>query len=54
MPTYPDATRWSNTHHMKIATVNPNVTTDANTGLRPPTPIVTLLQKTHVFDANLQ
>ena len=43
MPPYPDVTWWSNTHHVKIVTVNPSVTADANTSLGPP--IVTLLQK---------
>ena len=41
IPTYPDATWCTNTHHVEIVTVNPNVAADANTSLRPP--IVTLL-----------
>ena len=52
MPTYPDATRWSNTHHVEIRIVDPTVAIDATTGVRPP--ITTLLQKNYVFDANLQ
>ena len=52
MPTYPDTILWSNTHHVEIATVDPNIALDSNTGLRPR--IVTLLQQTHIFDANLQ
>ena len=51
MPTYPDATQWSNTHHVEIQTVDQSVAVDANTGLCPP--FVTLLLKTHVFDTNL-
>ena len=52
MPTYPDATWWSNTHHVEIQTVDPTANIDATTVLRPP--ITTVLQKIHVFDANLQ
>ena len=52
MPAYPNATQWSNTHHVEIQTVDPTANIDATTGLRPP--ITTVLQKTHVFDANLQ
>ena len=52
MPTYLNTTRRLNTCHVEIQTVNPRVAADANTGLCPP--IVTLLQQTHIFDANLQ
>ena len=37
---------------MKIVTVNASVPAETNIGLR--SPIATLLQKSHVFDANLQ
>ena len=52
MPIYPDATQLSNTHQMEIQTVNPTANVVPNTGLRPPITIV--VQKSHVFDANLQ
>ena len=50
-PSYPDVDRWSTTYHVKIATINPNNTPDSNTGLRPP--IVTMSQRTHIFNPNL-
>ena len=50
MPTYPGATRWSNTHHVEIQTVTSTATIDAATGVRPP--ITVGAQKIHVFDAN--
>ena len=47
MPTYPDATRWSNIHHVEIVIIDLSVAADANTGLC--SPIVTLLpKKTHL------
>ena len=49
---YPDANRWSNTHHVEIRTVNPTNLPDAVTDEHPPT--ITMARKTHVFDANLQ
>ena len=52
MPTYPEATQWSNTYHLEIQTVDPTVNLDANTRVRPP--ITIMVQKAHVFDANLQ
>ena len=30
MPAYPDANRWSSTHHIQIAIVNPNITEGVN------------------------
>ena len=51
MSTYLDTNQWSNIHDVEIETVNPNIAPEAVTSLRPH--IVTLLQKTHVFDANL-
>ena len=52
MPTYPDANRWSNTHHVEIETTNPNIALDVVIGLRPR--IDSMVQQTQVFDANLQ
>ena len=51
MRTYPDATKWSNTHRVEIETVDPSVSPDANTGVRPG--IVTLLKQIHVFNPNI-
>ena len=51
IPTYPDTNRWSNTRHVEIETVNPNIAPDTDTGLYPC--IITLVQRTHVFDTNL-
>ena len=51
MPTYPDATIWSNSHHVEIQTVNPTANVVANTDLRPP---ITVVVKKHDFDTNLQ
>ena len=52
MLTYPDATWWSNAHHVEIQTVAPGATIDATTGVCPFICIVG--EQTHVFDANLQ
>ena len=51
MPAYPNATRWSTTHHVKISTVNPTAD-GAPDGLWPIR--FTTMQQTHVTDANLQ
>ena len=51
MPTYPDATQWSNPHHGEIQTVHPTIAVDTSAGLLPS--ITTVLQKTHIFDTNL-
>ena len=51
IPTYPDATQWSNTHHMEIQTVNPTTNIDATNDLH--SPITIVVQKTHFFDVNL-
>ena len=32
MSAYPDANGWSSTHHIQIATVNPNITEGVNAG----------------------
>ena len=34
MPDYPEANRWSTTHHVQISTINPGAEAEAN-GLRP-------------------
>ena len=52
MPTYPNTTQWSTTHHVQVNTVNPNDPPDAVTGKRPP--VFKIMEQTHVFDANLQ
>ena len=50
--TYPDANRWSKTHHMEIEIVNQNITHDAVTSLCPCT--ITMERRTHIFDSHLQ
>ena len=52
MPNYPNATQWSTTHHVQVSTVNPNNDLDEDTGERPVS--YQIMEKTHVFDANLQ
>ena len=51
MPAYLDATQWSITHHMQISTVN-STADAAPDGLQPLR--YTIMQQTHVTDANLQ
>ena len=48
---YPEANRWTTTHHVEVRTVNLWDLQFAD-GSRPP--IITLARETHVFDANLQ
>ena len=52
MPTYPDATQWSTTHHVQISTVNLNDAADRVTGERPVR--FQMMEQTHVYDANIQ
>ena len=52
MPKYPNATRWSSTHHVEIQIVTPGAKVDLTTGLRPFVLIV--VEQTHVFDTNIQ
>ena len=52
IPPYSDTNQWFTTHHVEIATVDPNNQLDPNTGLRPPT--VTMSWQTNVFNANLR
>ena len=54
MPAYPDANRWSTTHHVQIATVNPDITEGVNavTNERPVT--YKTVEQTIVTDTNLQ
>ena len=40
LPIYPNATRWSNTHHVEIQTVVPTAAIDPATGVRPPITVV--------------
>ena len=51
MPQYPDTNQWSTTHRMQSSTINLLDIPAAN-GLRPPS--FKTLEKTHVFDTNLQ
>ena len=51
-PPYPKADQWSNTYNVGIKTVDPNATSVQGTGERPP--IIVMMQRTHVFDTNLQ
>ena len=41
LPIYLDDNQWSNTHHVEIETVDPNIVPDTVTGLRPS--IITLV-----------
>ena len=52
LPPYPDPARWSNTYSVEIKSAGLAVAPDANTGECPV--IISLVQKTHVFDTNLQ
>ena len=51
MPPYLNPNQYSTTHHVEIRTVNPTDLAAAD-GLRPPT--FKTMEKTHVFDTNLQ
>ena len=50
-PTYPDIRQWSNIHYVEISTVNPK---NAPTADDSRTPTITMEQRTHGFDTNLQ
>ena len=51
LPTYPNATLWSNTYHVQIQTVDPTAAADQHNVC----PVVTAMQeKSHVFNPNLQ
>ena len=52
MPTYPDATQWSTTHHVQVSIVDPTDISDRVTGKRPVR--FQMMEQTHFFDANLQ
>ena len=52
MLTYPDATWWSNAHHVEIQTVAPGATIDATTDIRMFVTIV--VEQLYVFNTNLQ
>ena len=52
MPTYPLASRWSNTYHVQVETVDPTAIPDAITLLC--APIITVQKRTNVFNPNLQ
>ena len=41
-----------NKYHFEIVTIDPNVAADPLTGICPP--IIEMVEKVHVFDANLQ
>ena len=51
MPAYPDANRWSTTHHVQITTVNPDIEAQPD-GSRPLH--YRMLEQTIVTDTNLQ
>ena len=51
MPTYPLASQWSNTYHVKVKTVDPNAALDANGAL---VPIQEVQKRTNIHDPNLQ
>ena len=40
IPTYPDATQWSNTHHLEIQTAAPTATIDPAISICPPITVV--------------
>ena len=54
MLAYPNTNQWSTTHHVQIATVNPNATVGVNvvTNERPVT--YETVEQTIVMDVNLQ
>ena len=52
MPAYSNATQWSTTHHVQIASVNPTAPADAQTNERPVT--YQVLEQTVVTNVNLQ
>ena len=51
MPTYPNATQWSTTHHVQVSTVNP-FDVPAADGSRPVH--FEIMEQTHIFDGSFQ
>ena len=49
--TYPLATRWSTKYHFEIVTIDPNAAPDVDGVCLP---LIEMVEKIHVFDANLQ
>ena len=52
LPAYTDPAQWSATYNVEMKTVDPNAPQDTQTGERPI--IISMVQKTHVFNTNLQ